>query len=256
MSNLERSGSSKHMKIEAVTVCVGCADFLRESAKANAHHFDRWVIVTSKADHETFAVCREFNLPCLQTDDFYRDGDAFNKGRAIQRGINALSCAGWVLQLDADIILPHLFRQAIGSAELDPAKIYGADRQRVVGWPAWVKVRDSDWRQHSYHCYVRTHPDHEFGHRWASPTDGYVPIGYFQLFHGSAAIKFGVHQKPYMAHHSNAARGDVQFAMQWDRRDRELLAEVIVWHLESEPAKLGANWSGRTTCRFGPPPSK
>ncbi len=56
----------------------------------------------------------------------------------------------------------------------------------------------------------------------------------------------------YPLHHGDAARTDVQFALQWDRRHRQLLPEVIVLHLESEPAEQGANWKGRTTRPFGP----
>jgi hypothetical protein len=55
--------------------------------------------------------------------------------------------------------------------------------------------------------------------------------------------------------HSDAARTDVQFGLQWDRERRALVPELVVLHLESEDAGVGANWSGRTTRPFGPEPS-
>ena len=41
-----------------------------------------------------------------------------------------------------------------------------------------------------------------------------------------------------------AARTDVQFALLWDRRDRVLIPELVVFHLEPEAAPMGANWNG------------
>ncbi len=52
--------------------------------------------------------------------------------------------------------------------------------------------------------------------------------------------------------HSDAARTDVQFGLLWDLGRRQLVPELVVLHLESEPAAVGANWSGRTTRPFGP----
>lgn len=240
------------MRLEAVTVCVGYSDFLEATIPENIHHFDRWVIVTSERDKATFALCHKYGLACLTTEDFYRDGK-FNKGRGIQRGLNALACSDWVLHLDADIALPPAFRQSLDSAHLDPATIYGADRMLVHGWDQWQATKQWGYHQRGHHCYVLPHPKYPIGTRWSSPTDGYVPIGFFQLWHGSDAIRQGIHHKPYPAFHGDAARSDVQFALQWDRRHRALLPELLVWHLESERCKVGANWEGRTTKRFGPP---
>lgn len=240
------------MHLEAVTVCVGYADYLRETAPLNKHHFDRWVIVTSPRDRETLDLCHELSLTCLITDDFTRDQSQFNKGRGIQRGINNISCKDWVVHIDADVALPHDFPHALKMAHLDPSCIYGCDRMMVWGWDAWQAVKASGYRQHGRHCYVLPHDRYVIGARWASPTDGYAPIGFFQLWHGGASIKKGFHQKPYPHWHSGAARSDVQFALQWDRRQRVLIPELLVWHLETAKAPIGGNWAGRTTPRFGP----
>ncbi|MFN8854075.1 MAG: hypothetical protein ACK50P_00805, partial [Planctomycetaceae bacterium] len=41
--------------------------------------------------------------------------------------------------------------------------------------------------------------------------------------------------------------------LQWDRRQRHLLPEIITIHLESEPCPFGTNWQQRKSQRFGPP---
>ena len=65
--------------------------------------------------------------------------------------------------------------------------------------------------------------------------------------------RHGIRLRRYPDNHQDAARADVKFALQWDRRHRQLIPEVFVAHLESEPAPVGANWKGRKTKRFGPP---
>src|SRR5580704_18701286 len=93
-------------KLEAVTVSVGYADYLAVVAQANINLFDRWVIVTTHGDSETREVCRKFSLPTLLTEEFYRDGAEFNKGRGIALGMDQIEGADWMMQLDSDIILP------------------------------------------------------------------------------------------------------------------------------------------------------
>jgi hypothetical protein len=119
-----------------------------------------------------------------------------------------------------------------------------------MGWDEWQgwKARGST---RGYHCYQRTLA-HPVGARWVDVRYGYVPIGYFQLWHQSSDTRKGVRLRRYPDSHSDAARADVKFALQWDRRRRQLLPEVIVAHLESEPCPTGANWKGRKTRRFGP----
>lgn len=249
--------------IEAVSVCIGYGDFLAETARWNRSLFLRWVIVTSPDDKETHRVCHANNLDVLITEDFIRngvgpdDGGVFNKGRCIQRGFEAISAKGWVLHVDADIVIPPEFHESLRMVHLDERKIYGCDRMMVVGWDAWNKIKGSGYRQHGYHCYTMPHEGTKLGNRWTSPHDGYVPIGFFQLMHGSrlATPDQGIWVRPYPNHHGYAARADVQFGLQWDRRQRELIPELLVWHLASEVATLGKNWNGRKTKRFGPDPN-
>jgi hypothetical protein len=241
------------VQIEAVSVCVGYGDFLAQVAPLNRPLLDRWIVVTSPKDDETREVCRKFTIECVTSDDGHREGP-FSKGRLIERGFAFARGDGWLLHLDSDIVLPADLHQVLGDADIDPSCIHGCDRFNVHGWDAWQRlaarpllVRSNAWAIHLNRA------DTTIGTRVANQHHGYTPIGFFQLFHGSDATWRGFPSKRYPHLHGTAARTDVQHALQWDRRKRVLIPELVVWHLESEPCKMGANWSGRKTARFGPP---
>lgn len=239
-------------KMEAVTVCVGYADFLAETAKYNSGLFDRWLIVTTEDDRATREVCRRFSLPTLLTNDHQRGGDDFNKGAMIERGLQHLSAVGWRVHLDADVVLPLKFRSILESAHLDPRKIYGSDRVMVKSWSDWQKLLATGWVSTDYHCRVNPPAGFQIGHRWADAVGGWVPIGFTQIWHSDSDQYNGCRNRPYPQFHNDACRADVQHALQWDRRDRVLIPELLPVHLESEPAAMGANWRGRATKPFGP----
>jgi len=242
------------MRVEAVTVCIGYADYLAETIRVNRPLLDDLVVITSPLDHATRGLCKEHSIRHVLSDEHKRDGP-FNKARLIQRGFDQIGCQDWVLHLDADIVLPRKFREFLDWGHLDERCIYGADRCNVGSWDAWRRIRDAGgWCNHRYDSVHRFSADASVGNRHVPHLHGYVPIGFFQLFHGTALIDRGFHLRQYPLRHGNAARTDVQFALQWDRRFRQLLPEVIVLHLESGPSSQGANWEGRTTAQFGPAP--
>ena len=242
------------MKIEAVTVCVNYADFLDVTASYNHGLFDRWLIITNAKDTETQHICRKHDLDCLVSEEGQNNGD-FNKGWLVNRGLNMLSSEGWRLHIDADIILPTRFRQLLKAARPQQDTIYGCDRLMVEGWDNWIKLKESNYlhgRQYWYHG-LNFHNTMKLGARWYDKDMGYVPIGFFQLWHSSADLRDGVRIKPYPHTHNSACRTDVQHALQWDRVKRALIPELVVVHLESEAdSKIGVNWEGRKTKRFGP----
>ncbi len=250
--------------IECVIVCVGYGDFLRESLRENLPHLDHVVVITSPDDEETHAVCRQQNVHYVQSSEYLRNGDStygpsesastFNKGRLIRRGFDQISARGWILHLDADIILPRKFRKLVDLAHLDERCIYGADRQDLTGWDEWQRLKSTSgpWDNHAQENGHWFHPKLPMSSRWVSSIHGYVPIGFFQLFHGTALIDHGYHVRNYPIHHGHAARSDVQFALQWDRRQRHVVPELVVLHLQSETVSMGTNWQGRITNRFGP----
>jgi hypothetical protein len=245
------------MRIEAITTCVGYADFLVATVPENLPLLDELVVITSPEDQETQAVCRRHSVHCVLSEEHKRNGGGFNKGRLINRGLDQIGGHDWVLHLDADIVLPRKFRQLIQWAHPDPAGLYGFDRQNLVGFDRWQKLKQyaGGWDNHAHESGHWFHPELPMGSRWVSSLHGFVPIGFAQLWHGCASVRNGYHVRRYPTEHGDAARTDVQFALQWDRRHRHLIPEIIVLHLESESAGLGANWKGRTTKPFGPVPS-
>lgn len=242
-------------RIECVTVCVDYADFLREVAPINRAVLDRWIVVTEPGDKATREVCRDFSIECLLTGDFRRGGE-FAKARGINRGLDQCQGDGWLLHLDADIALPFDFGRCLEKAALEPGKLYGCDRLCVTGWDNWaaLKARGLHAREHGW-LVEKRRPGAWVGGVPAGPDNGYAPIGFFQLWHGSETLSWGFPRKRYPERHGNAARTDVQFAWQWDRPDRVFLPELVVFHLESDDARMGANWRGRTTAPFGPAPA-
>jgi hypothetical protein len=245
------------MYIEAVTVCVGCADFLGEAETYNRGLIDRLVVVTTPDDQETRTLCRNRGMECLLTEDFRRSGPGtFDKSRGVDRALQMLTHQDWVMHLDCDIVLPGHFRETLEDAHLDPQGVYGCDRVMIRSWEEWQAVQKSNFlrdysrREHHSVCWPT---GYSIGARWADTVQGYVPIGFLQLWHSSADMWWGIRTKRYpTVGHSDASRTDVQFALQWDRRHRHLIPELIVLHLESEPAPVGVNWKGRKTKRFGP----
>lgn len=244
--------------IEAVTVCINYGDFLAAVAPFNRHHFRQWTVVTTPADEETREVCRQHDIHCLLSNDDKRDG-VFSKGRLVERGLQHLSADTWVLHLDGDICLPQSFRFELDRAHLEDRKVYGVDRFMVRGYKQWQKLLATGYpgqvqRDHPHQPLLPK--GYPLGSRWAG-SDGYVPIGFFQLWHrkGGAEEWRGGRTKPYPRAHGTAVRTDVQHALQWDRRDRALIPELYVAHLESDGAytERGKNWNGRKSPRFGPP---
>jgi glycosyltransferase involved in cell wall biosynthesis len=233
------------VQIEAVIVCNGYADFLEQTLPENLQHLDRVVVVTSPDDKETHALCNKYGVDFLDTDVFYDRGDAFNKGRAINLGLSHCRHKDWLLHLDADILLPHRSRAMLEHAKLNPKNVYGADRLNVVGWEKWQEHRSKVVPQFQYRYLVNPPGEFPIGARLLHNEYGYCPIGYFQLWHSSAHRKYPIHQ-------GSAEHTDVLFSVQWPRERRVLLPELFVFHLESEKAKMGANWQGRKTKRFGP----
>jgi hypothetical protein len=241
------------IRVEAVTVSVGYGDFLAATLPENLPLLDTLVVATSPDDEETRAVCRHHNVRHVLSED-YKRGGPFNKARMINRALDLIGGHDWILHLDADIVLPRQFRNMVDWAHLDETILYGADRQRIIGWEEWqaFKKHVDRWDNHAHEMGHWFHPKYPTMSRLVSSIHGYTPIGAFQLFHGTALIEHNYHVRHYPIEHGDAARTDMQFALQWDRRNRALLPEVILLHLESTKSGLGVNWKGRTTPRFGP----
>lgn len=235
------------MQIEGVIVCKDYSDFLEHTLPENMEHFDRLVVVTSHEDHKTKAICDKYSIECVRTSCMTEDGDNFNKGRAINLGLGHLRGLDWILHLDADIVLPHGFKQMLARAKLQKENLYGADRVNVYGYEHWMNHKHKRIPHYSSGYFVQPIKEFPVGARIIHFEHGYTPIGYFQLWHKNQGKRYPINQ-------GNAEHTDVLFAAQWARQHRVLLPEIIVYHLESElgPVEMGKNWNGRKTKPFGP----
>lgn len=242
------------MKIEAIIVCKDYDDFLSQTLPENIQHLDDIVVVTHSDDHATQAVCAKNSVVCVKTTAFHEDGDAFNKGRAINIGLDHLRGSDWLLHLDSDIVLPRDFRRLIDRTKLNPKNIYGADRINVYGWEAWGRTKinlspshQSRWFIDPGFCHENEVPEGcKFGARVVHMEHGWIPIGFFQLWHSSTGNRYNYKR-------GAAAGTDIMFPALWPRENRILLPEIVCYHLDSESVhKIGTNWKGRKSKRFGP----
>jgi hypothetical protein len=238
------------MHLEAVTVCVNYADILKETIIHNKGHFNKWVIVTTPDDVETQNVCKFHHIQCVVFDGFYDEAGQINKARGINAGMNHLTKKGWVLHIDADIVLPPHTRNILENSYLDDNCIYGCDRLMVESYEEWAEFQHHPRPVHEN--YIFTHlTAFKVGVRLNQYYgEGYHVIGFFQLWNPA---KSGVHFYP--EHISGFDRTDVLFQKQFKPGDRRFLPGVVVIHLDSEQADMGANWKGRKTKLFMPNPA-
>lgn len=231
------------LRLEAVVTSVGFDDILDETLHWNHHQVDTMIVVTSHEDKATQAVCKKHSAICVLTDLFKKNNRPFNKGAAINIGFGHFQYRGWRMHLDADIALPDNFRRVLfNHTHLDRSFIYGCDRVNVTGREELDIVEREN--QHRYRFLMYSSVRSPIGARFISNLYGYVPIGFFQLWHASE-------QKDYPFSLGNAAHDDVLFAAQWPEAHRAVLPTSICYHVQAEGNQpWGQNWSGRTQPRL------
>ncbi len=247
--NIKKEDHFNHLEILITSVNYG--DFLDQTLPFTLPHADRVVVVTSFDDEHTQQICRKWSVECVPTDTFTEKGESFNKGNAINIGLAMLRNTGWVLHMDADIVLPITTRNMLGKSGLHKDCIYGSNRLNVTGWEAWEKLKRNwhDNPQFGYSCLVNSSEEHPVGATLVHKQYGYCPIGCFQLWHSSYVNRY---QLRYPDVAGSAEHADVQWALRWPRQNRVLLPTIRVFHLESEKCKMGTNWNGRQTKEFSP----
>lgn len=234
------------MRLEAVVICDGYADFLAHTLPRNRNQFDRMVIVTSPEDEDTQRLATYHHCQVVATDALNTRWGEFHKAKGINVGLAELKLDDWVVHLDADIVLPPRAKDLMGRADLDPACIYGCDRFMLRGTDEWERHVLEPTPLHDQNIYLHLDQPWPLGTRfWRYDYGGFIPIGFFQLWHPATSGHYG-----YPDDHSDAGRTDMLFAAQWPRRKRQLLPEVVVYHLESADASGGSNWNGRVTAPF------
>lgn len=207
--------------IKAITVCVGYDDFLRLTIPRIVKHVDKLVVVTSAADTRTQELVAQYEkAECFITDAFYRQGASFNKGWAMEEGFDVLGRDGWILVLDADIVLP----ETLPPWDIQPGKMYTPPRRIMSNVDGLRETPVVD---------MTTLPlRHEFGN-----------FGYFQLFHASdPAVTFLPWYETTWVH---AGGADSVFEKRWTKQNKLRLPFEVI-HL-GDPDQ---NWFGRVRPRI------
>jgi hypothetical protein len=235
----------KDFKLEAVVVCDRYSDFLRCTLPTNKFLFDKMTVVTSFEDKDTRRLCEFYHVECLTTDVLESRKGHFCKAQGINEGLGKLSLADWVVHMDADIWLPPQTRILLQRAGLSKQMIYGIDRFIVKGYNNWDKFLELPALQHENESFIHMKPFPLGTRVMQINANGYLPIGFFQLWNPK-----GSDIREYPDQHTGAGRSDVMFAMQWPRGLRGFIPEIIAYHLESLDASMAANWGGRVTAPF------
>lgn len=129
-------------KIEAVIICVNYSDFLDITLDQNLKHFDQIIVITSEKDIGTYEICKKYNVTCVQTDAFYINGAKFNKGLAIDIGFAHSKYKDWIVNLDADIVLPENFRDKFLEEATDIECSYASRRYDIQTYEEWQEIKD------------------------------------------------------------------------------------------------------------------
>jgi hypothetical protein len=236
-------------KLEIITVCYRFDDILKVTLAENHGHADSYIVVTDHADHATQDLCQRFSVRCVPTDLLKKNGRNFNKGAAINHGFGHFQYHGWRLHLDTDVLLPDSFRRMLfNHSNLERDCIYGADRFDIIGKDGVSTLREAkcETPQHMFHSGVspvyggKVYPKMPSASsaRFISDLYGYVPIGFFQLWHASC-------QRPYPYGLGTAAHDDVMFGASWPEAKRRLLPSVFVGHVCGKPPSYAENWDGK-----------
>lgn len=232
-------------QLEAVIVCDNYSDFLEVTIPHTLRNVNKLVVVTSKTDGDTKKLCAKLDVTCIEGWNHRRDG--FDKARAINHGLAHLSCKNYLLHMDADVIIPDVFADWFTTSHiLKPENIYGVDRYECksqksldeVFKTGWVHAR-KEWRymiQPPYNLKPSTRVAH-------SDYEGWLPIGYFQLWHGSQQTRYPLKRD------ADAEHTDVLFAANWMPENRILIPDFYAIHLSTDDG-VGANWHGRKTPKW------
>lgn len=239
---------AKKLLLEAVTVCVNYSDFLSETMPHVLPQVDLWTVVTTPEDKATQGLCAKYGVRCLKTDCFYRDVEKprINKSRGINYALAHHSGAGWMIHLDADIVLPPQFRRMMENADLDPGCIYGMDRVDCPSSEEWDAYLRNPTPQYQWSYLINPPRPWKIGARLAhGDYGGWCPLGYCQIWSPKGS---GIYRYPILVE-GDMEHTDVLFAIQWERQRRRLLGEGYCIHLTSSN-KFGENWKGRKSPPF------
>jgi len=199
--------------ISAVTVCVEYADFLRHTLPRLRAQVSRVIIVTVAGD-ESEDVAKDNDCEVVISRRVYENG-RFCLGKARNEGFEALCNPGWVLSIDADIVVPDM-----SSLPLEIGCLHGMQRRQATN----SQDIDGDWSSLPMVADRRTHH------------------GYFQLFHAADKRL----QVPWFPENSkSSSHDDRTFRFRWPKSLLRVLP-VECLHL----GQTHIDWLGRVSQEF------
>jgi hypothetical protein len=226
--------------MDILTVCVDYADFLQVTLP-EAMKYGNVTVATSPHDIQTIELCNALGANVVITGAWYKDDAPFNKGAGMNAALEALKPQGWLLSMDADIVLTPQPAGATPVALLDTDCMYGARRRECEQMSRWERcLRQRDYFHLRMSPLPPVYGKKGKGRVWGSrPTSNPVGIqGYFQLWH-YASHPFKMHE------HRTAAKYDVELGLKFPDHRRMLVPwpNYTVLHLGIRKT----NWKGRKT---------
>ena len=231
--------------LNTVICCVDYDDFLSLTLPVNMLVLPRpgrITVLTAPWDRRTRSLALEHGADVFATTA-WRENGMFNKARALNewlRHVRTTQNCGWVLMLDADIILPRdLF---VEWERLVSDTLYGARRRMCLSESDWLEFSAGRRKMESFPTADLPIID---GRVWGKcPTGNPAALsGYFQLWNCTLESA-----PKHLVEFPTAAEYDVYFALQFAERQRLFLPGVEVLHL-GHPR---INWRGRQTERWQP----
>lgn len=212
----ENFKNSKVPKIDIVIVSVDYNDTLPITLGSIPSDFSV-TVVTTYDDLECQKICSRLNAKCVISERLYEEDASFNKGKAINDGINSLENPEWILLLDADIYLKEDFINIIKSTNLSHQDLFICKRLIIENnedFEKWKKGENVGKMERA---------------------KGY---GFFHLFNAKYRKR-----KKFPENYSDASFSDLEFRDSFNSK-KELDTYVI--HLGS----TSQNWKGRKTESF------
>jgi hypothetical protein len=219
-----------NQKIEAIVTCVDYSDCLEFFLKYNSLNFDNIIIVTSPLDLETQKLARAYNINPIVTTAFYEQDAKFNKGKAINIGYNNIKYNDWILNIDADVLLPARFRKNFFASKPNQNYLYSMRRVSIETQEQLEKVLI----KHNYNSLSTVEHDD-------------VGLGYFQLFNFQSPIFqkacYATGNRPYPENSKDASQSDLDFRDKWPQQLIKQISNTFCLHL----GLTMKNWEGRIT---------
>ena len=205
-------------KIDVIIISVNYNDFLILSLENNTKHFENITVVTSISDVMCQDICKTFGVKCITTDVFYEDGFKFNKGKAINVGIESIINPQFILLLDADIVVTNKFELT----NLENDTLYTSGR-----WICYNYFQYERWEKGE--TPVNNLPKYERDNSY----------GFFQLFNFNNTL--GINWYP--SELENSSHPDLKFSSLFSKKQT---IDVDIIHL----GDVKKNWDGRKTEKF------